>query len=164
MSGNDVTVTVIAGIAIVVGIFGTVIPFLPGLTLSWLGVLVWAIFGGAGTGRWVVLGIATILAAAGIAMKYLVPGRRLHRAGVPTWSLLAGGLLGIVGFFVVPVVGLFLGFVLGVFLAELARLKTPKLAWPSTWSAMKAVGLSMLIEIGAALFILVVWVVGVFVA
>ena len=164
MSSNDAVVTVIAGIAIVVGIFGTVIPFLPGLALSWLGVLVWAIFGGAGPGRWVVLGIATILAAAGIAMKYLVPGRRMKRAGVPTWSLLAGGLLGIVGFFVVPVVGLFLGFVLGVFLAELARLKTPKLAWPSTWSAMKAVGLSMLIEIGAALFILVVWVVGLFVA
>ena len=31
-------------------------------------------------------------------------------------------MLGIVGFFVVPVVGLLLGFVLGVYLAELARL------------------------------------------
>ena len=40
-------------------------------------------------------------------------------------------LLGVVGFFVVPVVGLFLGFVLGVYLAELRRVGAAA-AWPST--------------------------------
>jgi uncharacterized protein len=162
LSDTGTVVTVIAGIAIVVGIFGTVIPFVPGLVLSWLGVLAWAIFAGHGPVSWVVLGVATALALLGIIMKYVVPGRRLTQAGVPKWSLVAGGVLAIVGFFVVPVVGLILGFVLGVFLAELARLKTPQLAWPSTWSAIKAVGLAMLIEIGAGLFILVAWVIGLF--
>ena len=56
-------------------------------------------------------------------------------------------MLGIVGFFVIPVVGLFLGFVLGIYLAELSRLKESALAWPSTRRALGAVGWSILIEL-----------------
>jgi hypothetical protein len=47
--------------------------------------------------------------------------------------------------------------VLGVFVAELVRLRDVGPAWPSTWKAIKAVGFSMLIEIGAGMLILVSW-------
>ena len=110
------------GAAIVIGIFGTIIPNIPGLLLSWAGVLVWALFTDAGQAKWWVLGLATVLALFATVLKYVLPGRHLAKAGVPTRAILFGSLLGIVGFFVVPVVGLFLGFVLGVFLAESARL------------------------------------------
>jgi uncharacterized protein YqgC (DUF456 family) len=105
--------------------------------------------------------LATFLAILGTVVKYLLPGRSMRQTGVPTRSLVAGGILAIVGFFVVPVVGLFLGFVLGVFLAEWLRLSQPGLAWPSTLSAVKAVGFSMLIELFFALTIAAVWVFGV---
>ena len=164
MTDTDAAVTIIAGIFIVVGIFGTVIPFVPGLVLSWLGVLGWAIFAHGGAGRWLVLGAATVLALLGTVLKYLLPGRKMQREGVSTLTLLAGGILAIIGFFVVPVVGLFLGFVLGVFLGELVRLNNARLAWPSTWKAVKAVGLSMLIEIFAGLCILLAWIAGVVLA
>lgn len=146
------------GVAIVVGIFGTVIPFVPGLILSWAAVGVWAIFSDAGSGKWISFGIVTLLALLGTLLKYLLPGRRLYRDGVPGLSLTVGGILGIIGFFVVPIIGLFLGFVLGVFLAEVARLKSSQLAWPSTWKSVKAVGFSMIIEIFAGLLILGVWI------
>jgi uncharacterized protein YqgC (DUF456 family) len=164
MSDINGAVTVIAGVAIVVGIFGTVLPFVPGLILSWGGVVLWALFGAEGNGRWVVLAVATVLALAGGLLKFLVPGRRMKRSGVPLLSLVAGSVVGVVGFFVVPIVGLFLGFVLGVFLAELARLRDAGQAWPSTWAAMKAVGLSMLIEIFFGLCILATWVGGLLLA
>ena len=93
-------------------------------------------------------------------IKFLVPGRRLKASGVPTRTLLVGALLAFVGFFVVPVVGMLLGFVLGVYLAERGRLGS-KLAWPSTVSALKAVGVSILIELVAAFLATVSWVVGV---
>jgi uncharacterized protein len=51
---------------------------------------------------------------------------------VPWTTVGLGSLLAVVGFVVVPVVGLPLGFVLGVYLAELARLRDPGAAWPST--------------------------------
>ena len=72
-----------------------------------------------------------------------------------------GGVLGIVGFFVVPVVGLPLGFVLGIFLAEWMRQHAAGPAWRATRQALKAVGLAMPIELAAALIIAVAWVAGV---
>ena len=44
--------TIFCGVAIVLGIFGTVIPSIPGLLLSWAGVLLWALFTDAGQAKW----------------------------------------------------------------------------------------------------------------
>ncbi len=159
LSDSGTTVTLISGLAIVLGVLGVLIPVLPGLLLCWAGVLFWAVFGDATGGRWVVLAVASVIAAAGLIVKYLWPGKHLQRSGVPTSSLVAGGVLGLIGFFVVPVVGLVLGFVLGIWLAERARLGAGR-AWPSTKQALTAVGLSMLIEIAAGLGIAVVWAIG----
>jgi uncharacterized protein len=153
-------VTLIAGLVIVVGILGVVIPVLPGLILCWAGVLLWALLGEAGGGKWLVLGLSTGVALAGTLIKYLWPGKRLKDSGVPNWSLVLGGVLGVIGFFVVPVVGLVLGFVLGIWLAERARLGAGR-AWSSTKGALTAVGLSLLIEFAAALAIAVIWLFGV---
>jgi len=142
----------------IVGVFGVVVPMLPGLLLCWLSVIVWAIFGGAdGWGRWVAVAVATLIAAAGITLKYLWPGRNLKRSDVPNRSLLAGGLLGIVGFFLIPVVGLPIGFIVGIWVAERMRLGAFDAAWPSTKHALKAAGLAMLIELTAAVTIAVTW-------
>jgi uncharacterized protein len=159
---NDMnsTVTLLCGLAIAAGIVGVIVPVLPGLLLCWLGVLVWAIFADGGWAKWVVFAVVTALAVAGTVVKYLWPGRNLKRSGVPNTTLLAGGVLGLVGFFVVPVVGLVLGFVLGVWLAEWARLRNTRLAWPSTKHALKAAGLSMLVELAAALAIAAAWAAG----
>jgi uncharacterized protein YqgC (DUF456 family) len=165
MDLNDTggTVTLISGVVILVGILGVLIPVLPGLLLCWAGVLVWAFLGDAGAVRWVVLGLATAVAVAGTVVKYLWPGKRLKSTGVPTTTLLAGGVLAVIGFFVVPVVGLVLGFVLGIWLAERLRLGAGR-AWPSTRQALAAVGLSLLVEFVAALGIAVVWLFGVLAA
>jgi uncharacterized protein YqgC (DUF456 family) len=159
LGDSGATVNVIAGIAIVAGVLGVLVPVLPGLVLCWAAVLLWAVLGDAGATGWVVFAAATAIAVAGTVIKYLWPGRRLKSTGVPTSSLVAGGVLGLVGFFVVPVVGLALGFVLGVWLAERARLG-PAQAWPSTRQALAAVGLSMLIEFLAAVIIGMIWLFG----
>lgn len=159
LSDTGAAVNVISGLAVLAGVLGVLIPLLPGLLLCWLGVLFWALLGDANAGRWAVLALATAVAIAGTVVKYLWPGRRLKTTGVPTASLLAGGVLGVIGFFVVPVVGLVLGFVLGIWLAERIRLG-PGRAWTSTKLALSAVGLSMLVEFTAALGIAVIWVLG----
>jgi uncharacterized protein YqgC (DUF456 family) len=163
LSDTGTTVNLVAGVAILVGVLGVLIPMVPGLVLCWLGVLAWALLGEAGAVRWAVLGLATVIALAGTVVKYLWPGKRLKDTGVPTSSLLAGGVLGLIGFFAIPVVGLVLGFVLGIWLAERLRLG-PGGAWPSTRGAVGAVGLSMLVEFAAALGVAVVWVYGLLMA
>jgi uncharacterized protein len=149
---------VLAASAILVGLVGIVVPVLPGSVLILAAVVVWAVTVGTTTG-WVVLGAVTVLLAAGTVVKYAVPGRRLRAVGVPTRTLLAGGVLGVVGFFVVPVVGLLVGFVAGVYLSEVQRLGRER-AWPSTRAALHAVGLSVLIELAAGLLAASTWLVG----
>ena len=155
MSGVEVLVAAV----IAVGILGVVVPFLPGSVLVVGAVLLWAFDLGTGTG-WVVFAIATACVATGTVVKYVVPGRRLKSSGIPTSTLLLGGVLGVVGFFVIPVVGIIVGFVLGIYLAELQRLGRSQ-AWPATKSALRAVGLSMLIELTASILAALVWATGV---
>jgi uncharacterized protein YqgC (DUF456 family) len=151
-------IDLLAGLAVLVGLVGIVVPVLPGTLLIAAAVLAWAVAVG-GTEAWSYAAAALVLLTVGTVVKYAVPGRRLKASGVPTRSIVTGGLLGMAGFFVVPVVGLFLGFVLGVYLAELQRLGR-EAAWPSTVAALKAVGLSILIELAAGLLAGCAWLVG----
>lgn len=154
---------VLVGVAILIGIVGTIVPILPGALLVGASVVVWAALTG-GTSAWLVAAAAVLIIGAGQLLKYLIPGRQLKATGVPNWVLLVGAGVGVVGFFIVPVIGLVLGFILGVFLAEAARLRTFKDAWPSTRQAMKSAGWSVLIEFGSAVLAAAVWTSGLLVA
>ncbi|NGM11825.1 DUF456 domain-containing protein [Verrucosispora sp. WMMA2044] len=160
LTDTGAAVSVITALAILAGLAGVVVPGLPALPLCWGGVLVWTLFGDAGAGRWLVLAAATLVAVAGTVVKYAWPGRNLKRAGVPTTSLLAGAVLGLVGFFVIPVVGLVIGFVGGIFAMERLRLGDTRLAWPATKQAVAAAGLSMLVEFLSGMVIGALWVAG----
>ncbi|GGM29722.1 MULTISPECIES: DUF456 domain-containing protein [Micromonospora] len=160
LTDTETVVVLVTALAIVAGLAGVVVPGLPALPLCWGGVLFWAIFGGAGPGRWAVLAAATVIALVGTVVKFAWPGRNLQRTGVPTSTLLAGAVLGIVGFFVIPVIGLVIGFVGGVFAAERLRLGDSRLAWPATKHAVAATGLAIMIEFTAGVLIGVVWVFG----
>ncbi|HPE13105.1 MAG: DUF456 domain-containing protein [Actinobacteria bacterium] len=146
----------LVALAIVVGLFGTIVPILPGALLVAGAIGVWAILTG-GTTAWAVAIGALAIIAAGQLLKYLVPGRQMKASGVPTWVLLIGALAGIVGFFVIPIVGLVVGFLAGVFVSEAVRLGTVKGAWPTTMQAMKSAGWSVLIEFGSALLAAALW-------
>ena len=153
------TGTVIAcGLLVTVGLFGIVVPVLPGTLLVALGFLIWASEKGS-TEAWTVFTLAIAILAAGTVVKYVVPGRRL-KAAVPTSTLVVGGLVAIVGFFVIPVVGMLVGFPIGVYAAERVRVGAAG-AWPSTRAALTALAHSMLIELVAALLATAVWIAGV---
>jgi uncharacterized protein YqgC (DUF456 family) len=147
---------VVVGLTIAVGIVGVVVPVLPGALLVWLAIAVWAVAVGSAT-AWAVLAAATVVIAGAQAVKLLVPARRLRTAGVPRRSIVAGMVLGAVGFFVIPVVGFFVGFPLGIYLAERRRLGRHAPARRSTRHALRAIGLSILIELSAAVLAAGVW-------
>ena len=148
---------VLVALAIAVGLAGIIIPVLPGGLLVIGAITVWALVQG-GTVAWVALGVAWAFFLTAEVIKYLWPVRRMRAAEVGTWSLVAGGVLGIIGFFVVPVLGLLLGFVLGVYLAELGKRRDQRRAWASTVHALKGVALSVGVELTGALLATVTWV------
>ncbi len=136
---------VLVGVAVVVGLAGTILPVVPGALLVVAAIAVWAAVEHTAF-SWTVLGLATAVVLAGQIVKYVIPERSLHRAGIPWQTSALGAVLAIVGFFVVPVVGMPLGFVLGIFASELIRLRRPRFAWTATKAALSATGVSILIE------------------
>ena len=150
----------LVAVAIAVGVVGILVPLLPGTLLVWAAIAVWAVLERS-TESWVVLGVVTALLGTGVLVKYLWPAKRMRAADVGGRTLAAGAVLGIVGFFVIPVVGLLVGFVLGVYLAELVQRRDQRRAWASTVHAVKGVALSVGVELIAALLATAVWTVAV---
>ena len=152
---SDVGVLLV-GVAIAVGVVGVVVPVLPGALLVWAAIAVWAFAVGSAT-AWSVLAVVSVVIGGAQVVKLLVPGRQLRNAGVPRRSIVVGLVLAGVGFFVIPVVGFFVGFPLGIYAEERRRLGPHAPAWLSTRKALRAIGLSILIELSAAVLAAGVW-------
>lgn len=155
---------VLVALVIAVGLVGIVLPVLPGGGfLVFAAIAVWAIVEST-TVSWVTLGIAAVFFVTAEVIKYAWPVRRMRAADVGISSLVAGGVLGLIGFFVIPVIGLVIGFVAGVYLAELAARRDYRRAWVSTVHALKGVALSVGVELTGALLATITWVAGLVIA
>ncbi len=146
-------------LAILVGLIGAIIQIIPGGFIVLGAILMWAILTG-GAAAWWIFAAAAVVTFGGIGLKFLVAGRHLHRSTVRNSSILIGLVAGAVGFFVIPVLGLPLGFIGGVFVCEYIREQQLDAAWRSTVVALKATGLTILVELCAALVATALWIVG----
>lgn len=152
----SIAANVVVALVVFVGLVGVVVPLLPGLLLVYGAIAVWAVIEHS-VASWVTLGLVTAVIGATTAIKYLWPVRRMRRAEVPTATLIVGAVVGIVGFFAIPVVGLILGFVGGVYVAELTRCRDHRRAWESTVQAVKGVALSIGVELLGGLCAAALW-------
>lgn len=157
---SEVATIVVCAILIVVGVIGIVVPVLPGLLLTLVAVLVWAISTGGGT-AWGLFALAAVVYVIGVTAQFLLPGRRLKSQGVGLATLMLAVVGGIIGFFVIPVIGAPIGFVAAIFLVEMTRSRSRDQAWSRTKSALRAIVHSMGIELVTAFVIAVILVVGV---
>lgn len=154
---DPVLLNLIIGLAIVIGLGGALTQIYPGPLVVLGAVAIWALLTG-GAAAWTVLGVgatAIILTGAG---KYLLVGKRLSSAGLPGRSLIVGGLTGITGFFLIPVIGLPVGFTLGIYLWEWWRRGQEAPARTAAWTALKAQGLAVLLELAGCLIATAAWV------
>ncbi|MDQ4489196.1 DUF456 domain-containing protein [Sinomonas sp. ASV486] len=160
---TSVLAALLCGAALAVSLAGIIIPVLPGSILGLLALLEWALFGGAGWGGWLVFALGGALFACGMGSSAFLTGRRLRQRSIPGRSVVIGAVLAIIGMFIVPVVGLVLGFALGLFLSEWQRAGHLRGAASSSWAALKATGLGILVEFGFACAAASVWVIGLWV-
>lgn len=151
---------ILVAAVLVVGLVGLVVPVLPGLALMWAAVGVWALLDGGGTWRWTTFAVVTVLAAVGTVAGLAMTSKRASGAGAPAWVLLVGMVGAIVGFFTIPVLGLVVGAIGAIWLAELLRLKDPRVAWDTTWAALQGYGVGTVVQGLAGVAIVIVWAVG----
>jgi uncharacterized protein len=148
---------VVIALAMVIGVIGTALPFVPGLGLVWSAALVYGLaegFGPVGLAAFVVI---TALALAGVVVGVVIPQRAAARGGARPPSLWAGAALGTVGFFVVPIVGLPLGVVTGILLAEWLRTRAWTPAWRATVATLRGFGVATLAQFAIGLSMVGLW-------
>ena len=143
-------IAAISVVLVVVGVCGIVVPVLPGSATILAGLLVWAIWGGSSYG-WLVLGIGAVFVAVGASAQYLITGRRLKEREIPSRSVVVGLVAGVIGMFVIPFLGLPIGFIAGLLASEYVRVRDLREAASTSWTALKSVGLGMLVELAMAL-------------
>lgn len=146
----DIIATIVAAVAFAIGITGIVVPVLPGSILIIIGTLIWAVVVG-GWGAWIPFVIITLLSIAGMTCSYVLTGRTLKKKEVPGWAIIVAVIGGVAGFFLLPGPGLLIGFILSLYLVEYSRRRNAREAWSSTWTAIKALGIGILLELVLAI-------------
>jgi uncharacterized protein len=154
----DLAVIASIGLMMAVGLIGTLLPLLPGLPIIWAAALIYGLLEDfSGTGA-IAFTLITVLAVAGIVAGFVLPHRRVAAKGAPASTVAAGVVLGIVGFFVIPVVGLVLGAVGGVLIAERARTGDWDTAWTTTKDLLVGFGIGVAVEFATGLAMILCWV------
>ncbi|MCK7625500.1 DUF456 domain-containing protein [Streptomyces sp. RS10V-4] len=144
------------GVVLLLGVFGVLVPGIPGPLVVWAGLLWWATTERTGL-AWTVLMAATAVLLLSEVLTWLLPARSLRDAGTPYRTLVWAGVAGIAGFFLIPVIGCPLGAVGGLYVLERARLGSHGDAWAATRTVLRAIGLSVLVELFACLLVVGAW-------
>jgi uncharacterized protein len=146
-------------VGILVGLFGVVVPVLPGLLFVWLGTAGTILLHRADTVGWLVTGLLTVLFLLGTAVTIWLPARTGRQGGASPRSFVYAGIGGAVGFFVIPVLGFLVGALLGLLIGEQQRLGEWAPARASTGRVLRAYGIGVVIELVLALTMAATWVV-----
>jgi uncharacterized protein YqgC (DUF456 family) len=148
----------ITALLMAVGLAGVIMPFVPGLPIIWGAALLYGIATEFGRLGWMAMIAITLLLAVGMAASIVLPDRAGAAAGASRSTRLFAGLLGLIGFFVVPVIGFPLGACLGVLIAQYRQTDDWDSAVRSTIAVLKGFGVGILAELGAGLAMVLVWV------
>lgn len=103
-------------ICVIVGVFGSFLPALPGPGLSWLGLLLLYLTDAVPNNYWV-LGITLLLALGILVADYVIPAKGTKRFGGSKYGIWGTNIGLLVGFLFIPIP---FGFVIGAFLGALA--------------------------------------------
>lgn len=154
----DILVTILAGLVMLIGIAGSIIPVLPDIILVWGAALGYGLLVGWGErGVWF-FGVITLLGLVGLAPEIWVSGASAKAAGASIWAVLGGFALGAVGLILSGPLGGVVGLLFGTYLAELLRLGEAKAAAQSTLGIGLGCGASFVVKLVLGLGMFVTWI------
>jgi uncharacterized protein YqgC (DUF456 family) len=154
----DILVAIIAGLVMLIGIAGSIVPILPDIILVWGAALGYGLLVGWGErGVWF-FGVITLLGLLGLAPEIWVSGAGAKAAGASIWAVLGGFALGVVGLILSGPLGGVVGLLFGTYLAELLRLGEAKEAAQSMLGIGLGCGASFVVKLVLGLGMFVTWI------
>jgi uncharacterized protein YqgC (DUF456 family) len=148
----------------VAGLIGTLLPVLPGVLISWLAVLVYAIVEGFQAIDPITFIILTLIALVTGSGNFWLPLLGAKTGGASLSSMLFGVVGAIIGFvlgsfFIVSsLVGALVGYALGIIVAEYRKQRDWNAAIKASLGGLAGWGLATALQFGGAILMLVIFV------
>ncbi|MBI5825323.1 MAG: DUF456 domain-containing protein [Chloroflexi bacterium] len=143
------------------GLFGLLIPIFPGLTIMWIGTLVYAIVQSANENMtwvdWTLFTLITLLMIGGNVMDNIIIAKHVRDKNVPWSSILLAFGAGIIVSLIFTPVGGMVAAPAGLFLAEWQRLKDRPAALANTKAWMTGWGWAIAARLGIGVVMIVFW-------
>lgn len=157
----DIILLIIAVLCLLLGIVGSILPILPGPSLSWLGILFMYLTKSIETNWWI-LSISFAVVVSITILDYVIPSYGTKYFGGTRWGV-AGTSVGLIIGLIAPIpfgviIGPFLGALLGELIGRAKPKKALKAAFGSFLGFLASTFIQFLITIVyLGIFIKVVW-------
>ena len=157
----ETLVEVLTFLVLLTGLIGLVVPIFPGLTVMWIGTLVYAIIqaisGNMTWVGWLLFVLITLLMIGGNIADNIIIAKHVREKNVPWSSIIWAFAAGIiVSLFFTPIAGI-VASPLGLFLAEWRRLKDKQTAFGNTKAWMTGWGWSLAARFGIGVVMILFW-------
>lgn len=156
---TELAVTVLAGLLMVIGLIGMVVPILPDAPIIWLAALGYGLLVGWGRlGPYLFVGI-TVLGLAAALAEVWGGGLGARAGGASLWGIAAGLLLGLAGLVTLGPLGGVGGLLLGTFAVEFWRQRDSRQALRGMLGMGVGFGLALFVKATLLLAMVALWLV-----
>ena len=140
-----------------VGLFGSLVPFFPGLLIIWLAALGYGLIAGFGTLGTVLFILTTLLLVAGMLVDNLLAGYGAFQGGASWLSITVALLAFMAGTIFFPPLGGLIAAPLAVLLLEFVRKKNMRQAWLAVRGLATGWGVSYAIRFVIGIVMILFW-------
>ncbi len=149
-------VPVLLGVMLL-GLFSLLFYIIPGLTIIWLAVLVYAIVDGLTLWSGIIFGAITLLMIGGNIIDNLMMGKEARKSGASWVSIIVALVAGIAGTFILPPFGGLIFAAVGILIVEWIRKKNFKDGLKSTGGILKGCGFAVVARFSIGLIMIALW-------
>jgi uncharacterized protein len=153
----EASTRILAIIVMAAGLFGTLIPFVPGLFIIWLAALGYGIVTGFGTLAWWMFGIMTVLMVVGSLGDNILAGAGAKQGGASWMALGIGFMAGVAGTIFIPPFGGLITAPLAVYVYEVYRQGSHQAAVQAIKGMLAGYGISFAARFAVGLLMILCW-------
>ena len=139
------------------GLVSLIIPIMPGLTIIWVPVLVYAFVNGLNWGTGILFAIITILMLVGGFVDQLFMSAGAKKTGASWLSIVVAIVAGLAGSVIWPPLGGIPLALLGIFIVEIIRVRDLRRAWESTRGMALGCGTAVFVRMGMGVVMILLW-------
>ncbi|MFN4762377.1 DUF456 domain-containing protein [Gillisia sp. Q332] len=154
----DIILVFLAAFLMVIGILGSFLPVLPGVPISWVGLLVFYLAPSVPVNYWF-LGITLVIAALIYALNLIIPAMGTKRYGGSKFGMIGATLGLVIGLFSPIPFGVIIGPFVGAFIGEIINKSNRKSALKAAFGSFIGFLASSFMELVVAFsfFLLFLW-------